>query len=164
MEIWEDVFQSVAEKNQACLILNLYGRGWSDATFVPMKLVMTRGDNKSVRSQWAHPDRDQYKRYMKLFQQTCKEHSGYLRSLFSTIFYFDFQSAPKSIELIEKLNIPILIIWGDQDSLIPVENAYRYYRLYKNSSLKIISGANHSLLIEHSKETIEAIKTFLRDK
>jgi pimeloyl-ACP methyl ester carboxylesterase len=243
MEIWEDVFQSVAEKNQACLILDLYGRGWSDAPFVPMnvdlfvsqlaellyalnlpyekynlfgvsmggvivqrftelypsrvsklilccsaglnavipskflmsilaipilgpmlfKLVMTRGDNKSVRSQWAYPDRDQYKRYMKLFQQTCKEHPGYLQSLFSTIFYFDFQSASKSIELIEKLNIPILIIWGDQDSLIPVENAYRYHRLYKNSSLKIIPGANHSLLIEHSKETIEAIKTFLYD-
>jgi pimeloyl-ACP methyl ester carboxylesterase len=124
---------------------------------------MTRGDNKSVRSQWAYPDRDQYKRYMKLFQQTCKEHPGYLRSLFSTIFYFDFQSASKSIELIEKLNIPILIIWGDRDSLIPVENAYRYHRLYKNSSLKIIPGANHSLLIEHSKETIEAIKTFLYD-
>ncbi len=125
---------------------------------------MARDDNKRIRSQWAFPDKDQYKRYIKLFQEACKEHPGYLRSLLSTIFYFDFESGFKLVESIEKLNIPILIIWGDQDSLIPVENAYRYHRLYKNSLLKVIPGANHSLLIEHSKEAIEAIKPFLNDK
>lgn len=125
------------------------------------KRVMQRADNKSVRSQWAFPDEDEYKQYMKLFQQTCRQHSGYLRSLFSTIVNFNFESALKSIEVIEKLNIPILIIWGDKDTLIPVENAYRYHKLYKNSSLTIIPGANHSLLIEHSNEAIETIKTFL---
>jgi pimeloyl-ACP methyl ester carboxylesterase len=127
------------------------------------KLVMQRGDNKSVRSQWAYPDADEYRKYMKLFQETCKQHPGYLRSLFSTIFHFNFQSASKSVEFIEKLKIPILIIWGDKDSLIPVENAYRYHKLYKNSSLTIVPGANHSILIEHSEPVIDAIKTFLRD-
>ena len=125
---------------------------------------MQRSDNKSVRSQWAYPDKDQYKKYMKLFQQACKQHPGYLRSLFSTISYFDFQASLKSIEVIEKLNLPILIIWGDKDTLIPVENAYRYHTLYKNSSLTIVPGANHSLLIEHSEQVIEAIKKFLKDK
>jgi len=243
MEIWQDVFQSLVNDNHSCLIFDLYGRGWSDAPFVPMnvdlfvsqlaellyalnlpykkynlygvsmggviiqrftelypskvsklvlccsagldlvtpskilmfllsipiigpalfKLFMQRSDNKNVRSQWAYPDRDEYKKFVKLFQKTCKEHPGYLRSLFSTIFDFDFRSGLKSVESIEKLNLPILIIWGDKDVLIPVENAYRYHKLYKNSSLTIIPGANHSLLIEHSQQAIEAIKTFLRD-
>ena len=242
MEIWQDVFQSLANDNHSCLVLDLYGRGWSDAPFVPMnvdlfvsqlaellyalnlpyekynlfgvsmggvivqrftelyptkvsklilccsaglntvtpsmilmyilsipvigpalfKLVMQRSDSKSVRSQWAYPDKEEYKKYADLFRKACKQHPGYLRSLFSTIFYFDFQSASKSTEFIAKLNIPILIIWGDKDSLIPVENAYRYHQLYKNSSLTIIPGANHSLLVEHSKPAIDAIKTFLR--
>jgi len=244
MEIWQDVFQSLVNDNQPCLIFDLYGRGWSDAPYVPMnvdlfvsqlaellyalnlpyekynlygvsmggvivqrftelypskvsklilccsaglnsvkppmilmsilsipilgpmlfKFVMQLGDSKSVRSQWAFPDNDKYQQYKNLFKETCKQHPGYLRSLFSTIFYFDFQSALKSVEFIEKLNIPVLILWGDKDTLIPVENAYRYHKLYKNSSLTIISGANHSLLIEHSKEAIKAVKTFLLDK
>jgi len=244
MEIWQDVFQSLVNDDHSCLVFDLYGRGWSDAPFMPMnvdlfvsqltellyalnlpykkynlygvsmggviiqrftelypskvsklilccsaglnslkpskilmvllsitiigpilfKLVMQRGDNKSIRSQWAYPDRDEYKKYMKLFQQTCKQHPGYLRSLFSTIFHFDFQSSLKSTEFIDKLNLPILIIWGDRDTLIPVENAYRYHKLYKNSLLTIVSGANHSLLIEHSEQAIQSIKTFLKDK
>jgi len=244
MNIWEDVFQSFINDNHSCLIFDLYGRGWSDAPYVPMnvdlfvsqlaellyalnlpyekynlygvsmggviiqrftelypskvsklilccsaglnvikpsnillsilsipiigpmlfKLFFQREDSKTIRSQWAYPDEDKYKIYTKLFKDTCKEHPGYLRSLFSTIFYFDFQSAIKSIEFIEKLNLPILIIWGDKDTLIPVENAYRYHKLYQNSSLIIIPGANHSLLIEHPKQAIEAIKTFLNDK
>jgi len=244
MEIWQDVFQSLVNDNHSCLVFDLYGRGWSDAPFVPMnvdlfvsqltellyalnlpyekynlfgvsmggaiiqrftelhpskvsklilccsaglnvvkppkilmlilsipiigpmlfKLVMQRGDNKSVRSQWAYPDKENYKKYMKLFQQACKQHPGYLRSLFSTISYFDFQAALQSIEVIEKLNLPILIIWGDKDTLVPVANAYRYHNLYKNSSLTIIPGANHSLLIEHSEQAIQAVKTFLKDK
>ncbi|CAF2522563.1 unnamed protein product [Rotaria sp. Silwood2] len=244
MQIWQDVFQSLVDDNHSCLIFDLYGRGWSDAPYVPMnvdlfvsqlaellyalnlpyekynlfgvsmggviiqrftelypskvsklilccsvglnvvrpsiflmsilsipiigpmlfKLVMQSGDNKSVRSQWAYPDKDEYKQYQKLFEQACKQHPGYLRSLFSTIFFFNFQLSLKTIEFIEQLNIPILIVWGDKDTLTPVENAYRYHQLYKNSLLNIIHGANHSLLIEHSKQAIEAIKPFLSDK
>ncbi|CAF1300370.1 unnamed protein product [Rotaria sp. Silwood1] len=244
MQIWQDVFQSLVDDNQSCLIFDLYGRGWSDAPFVPMsvdlfvsqlaellyalnlpyqeynlfgvsmggiiiqrftelypskvsklilccsaglnvvqpsmilmcilsipiigpmlfKLVMENGDNKTVRSQWTYPNKDEYKQYQKLFEQTCKQHPGYLRSLFSTIFHFNFLLPLKTIQFIEQLNIPILIIWGDKDTLTPVENAYHYHKLYKNSSLNIIHGANHSLLIEHSKQAIEAIKPFLLDK
>ncbi|CAF0864539.1 unnamed protein product [Rotaria sordida] len=127
------------------------------------KLVMQRSDNKSVRSQWAHPEKEEYKQYKKLFERMCQQHPGYLRSLFSTIFFFNFQLPLETIEFIEQLNIPILIIWGDKDTLISVENAYRYHELYKNSLLHIIHGANHSLLIEHSKQAIEVIKPFLSD-
>ncbi|CAF1434116.1 unnamed protein product [Adineta ricciae] len=244
MEIWQDVFQSLSNDNQSCLIFDLYGRGWSDAPDVPMnvdlfvsqlvellfalklshekynlfgvsmggyivqrftelypsrvsklvlccsaglnnpkpspvllsilsvpvlgpalfKLVMQRGDSDKIRSQWAYPGSDKYKQYVDLFLKACKHHPGYLRSLLSTILYFDFDSALNSIQTVNKLNIPILIIWGDKDTLIPVENGYRYHQLYKNSSLTIVPGANHSLLIEHSNEAIRAIKPFLNEK
>ena len=241
MQIWTDVFQSLANDKSPCLIFDLYGRGWSDSPSVPMnvdlfvsqlaellyaldlphekyhlfgvsmggviaqrftelypskvaklilccsaglnvvqpskmlmtilsvpvlgpmlfKLVMQRADSKSVRSQWAYPDKDDYRRYQQLFQETCQQHPGYLRALFSTVVNFDFQSALSIIPSIDKLNIPVLIVWGDKDALIPVDCAYRYHQLYKQSSLCIVPGANHSLLIEHPKEVIEAIETFL---
>ncbi len=128
------------------------------------KLFMQRSDNKSVRAQWAYPEKENYHKYTQLFQRTCREHPGYLRSLFSTVLNFDFHSALKSMEFIKQLNLPVLILWGDKDTLIPVEDAHRYHQAYKNSSLTIIPGANHSLLIEHSEQAIAAIKTFLREK
>lgn len=241
MDIWQDVFQSIVKDNHSCLIFDLYGRGWSDAPFVPMnvdlfvsqlaellyalnlpyekynlfgvsmgavivqrftelyptrvsklilcsaaglnnirpptlfmlilsipilgpvlfKLVMTQNDSRRVRAQWAYPEKDEYEQHKRLFKQTCLQHPGFLRSLYSTMFYFDFKSASKSIESIKKLNIPILIICGDKDTLTPVENAYRYHKLYKKSILHIVPEANHSLLIEHPQEALEAIKPFL---
>ncbi|CAF5043612.1 unnamed protein product, partial [Rotaria magnacalcarata] len=92
-----------------------------------------------------------------------EQHPGYLRALFSTLRNFDFESSLTSIEFIAKLNIPVLIIWGDKDLLIPVNNAYHYHRLYKNSSLTIIPGATHMLLLEHSAQIIDAVQAFFKD-
>ncbi|CAF4220305.1 unnamed protein product, partial [Adineta steineri] len=36
MEMWQDIFPSLVHDNQSCLVLDLYGRGWSDAPDVPM--------------------------------------------------------------------------------------------------------------------------------
>jgi len=239
MQIWRNVFQSVVEMDEPCLVFDLYGRGWSDSPNVPMtvdlfvsqltellyalnlsystynlfgvsmggvivqrfaelypqrvskmilccsagiqvvqppkillsclsipllgatvfKKIMTKPNNKSVRSQWAYPDRDAFREYEKLFRQACDEHPGYLRSLYSTIQSFNFQSIKRPLV---NFHGPILILWGDKDTLIPVENAYRYQQLYPHASFKIISGANHSLLIEHGDEAVETIRNFLQ--
>ncbi len=126
------------------------------------KFAMKRENERRDRLSWAFPDHEKYRNYKKLFKSGWQQHPGYLRALFSTLIHFDFESSSKSIEAISKLNLPILIIWGDKDPLIPVENAYRYHQLYKNSSLSIIPGATHMLLIEHSEPMIDAIKSFLK--
>jgi len=128
------------------------------------KFVMQRGNEKKDRLQWAFPDNGKYEQYKKLFKLGWQEHPGYLRALFSTLTNFDFEASSKSIEFIAKLNIPILIIWGDKDPLIPVDNAYRYHQLYKNSSLTIIPGATHMLLMEHSEQIMDVIRSFLKEK
>ena len=125
------------------------------------KLVMKNSDNKSVRAQWSFPDRDEYRQYQNLFKRTCRDHPGFLRSLLKTVLEFDFILTEDSIASIAQHRIPTLILWGEQDVLTPVQNAYKYHRLYQHSSLRVIKGANHSLLIEHPKETIEAIQEFL---
>lgn len=239
MEIWQDVYESFVRDNQACLIFDLYGRGYSDAPDVPMnvdlfvsqlaellyaldlpyekynlfgvsmggvivqrftqlhprkvsklilccpaglnikapsklimsllaipiigptafQLVMARGESKSVRDQWAYPGSDKYRTFMQLFRDACEQHPGYVRSLYSTVVNFDFRSYLNSTY---QFNIPILIVWGDKDALIPVQNAYDYKKLYKDAVLSIVPGANHSLLIEHPNESIEAMKAFLK--
>ncbi|CAF5003610.1 unnamed protein product, partial [Rotaria socialis] len=49
-------------------------------------------------------------------------------------------------------------------TLTPVQNAYRYHQLYKESILHIVPEANHSLLIEHPQEALDAIEPFLLDR
>lgn len=128
------------------------------------KAVMQRSNSKSVRAQWAYPDREKYREFMQLFHRACQEHPGFMRAIFSTVHNFDFQSMATSAESIAKLNLPTLILWGEKDFLIPVDNAYRYHQLYKHASMCIVPGANHSILIEHPKEAIAAIETFLKEK
>jgi len=127
------------------------------------KFMIKRENETKDRLHWAFPDDEKYKQYKKLFRLGWQQHPGYLRALFSTLTNFDFESSSKAIDFIAKLNLPVLIIWGDKDILIPVDNAYRYHRLYKNSSLTIIPGATHMLLIEHSEQVIDAIRTFLKN-
>ncbi len=130
---------------------------------IVFKFMIKRGNETKDRLQWAFPDDEKYKQYKKLFRLGWQQHPGYLRALFSTLTNFDFESSSKAIDFIAKLNLPVLIIWGDKDILIPVDNAYRYHRLYKNSSLTIIPGATHMLLIEHSEQVIDAIRAFLKN-
>ncbi|CAF1496273.1 unnamed protein product [Rotaria magnacalcarata] len=127
------------------------------------KHIITYTDDEKERSHWAFPDHEIYEQYKKLFKLGWEQHPGYLRALFSTLRNFDFESSLTSIEFIAKLNIPVLIIWGDKDLLIPVNNAYHYHRLYKNSSLTIIPGATHMLLLEHSAQIIDAVQAFFKD-
>jgi pimeloyl-ACP methyl ester carboxylesterase len=126
------------------------------------KFAIKLENEKKDRLSWAYPNSEIYRNYKKLFQSGCQQHPGYLRALFSTLIHFDFESSLKSIEVISKLNLPILVIWGDKDPLIPIENAYRYHQLYKTSTLSIIPGATHMLLLEHSEPMIDAIKSFLK--
>lgn len=122
------------------------------------KRIMQQTDSPTVRAQWTYPDRQDFREIQDLFQETCREHPGFLRSLYDTVRQFDFQSIQRPIANFHR---PILILWGDRDSLIPVENAYRYKELYPHASLKIIPNANHSLLIEHAEECVEAMRSFL---
>lgn len=133
--------------------------------FGPMvfKYIMTHHDDDKERLQWAFPDKEQYEFAKRLFRLGWQQHPGYLRALFSTVTNFDFESSLTSIEFIAKLNIPVLIIWGDKDKLIPVNNAYRYHQLYKNSSLTIIPGGTHMILLEHYETIIDATRKFFEE-
>ena len=127
------------------------------------KFRLQRENDKKNRSQWAYPDGERYEQYKKLFKSGWQQHPGYLRALYSTLRNFDFESSLATVKSVAKLNIPILIVWGDKDDLIPVDNAYRFHQLYKNSSLTVVPGATHMLLLEHSEPIIDAIREFFKE-
>lgn len=45
--------------------------------------------------------------------------------------------------LIREIDVPTLIVWGSDDSWIPVEQAHRLHELIRGSRLELIDGAGH---------------------
>jgi len=68
--------------------------------------------------------------------------------------------AYKEISSIEK---PTLILWGDQDQLIPVSNAERFHRDLPNDTLVILENSGHVPMEESPEQSLVAVKAFLTD-
>jgi pimeloyl-ACP methyl ester carboxylesterase len=61
-----------------------------------------------------------------------------------------------------QLDVPTLIVHGDSDVLIPVENAYTIAERISGSKLHIISGAGHGYPVQDPVGVHETITEFLR--
>jgi len=57
--------------------------------------------------------------------------------------------------------VPTLILWGDQDDIIPVEHAYRAHELMPGSRLEVFEGAGHFLHVEEPVKFVEALGDFI---
>ena len=68
----------------------------------------------------------------------------------------------KQSELINQINTPTLIIWGDQDQLIPVENAYEFQQNIKGSKLSILHNIGHVPMEETPTAFTEIVKGFIK--
>jgi len=57
--------------------------------------------------------------------------------------------------------VPTLIMWGDQDRIIPVEHAYVAHDLMPGSELVVVPGAGHFLPFEAPEPFLETLEGFL---
>ena len=60
-----------------------------------------------------------------------------------------------------EIQVPILLIWGDQDPISPVEVGEYLDKKFKLSQLKIIQNGQHDLANVHADECIEFIQQFI---
>ena len=75
-----------------------------------------------------------------------------------SIFKAGFKPNPEPIKTIQ---IPTLIIWGDQDQLINVSNAYLFNKDIKGSKLVVFQNVGHAPMEETPTKVAAAICTFL---
>ena len=68
---------------------------------------------------------------------------------------------PNIHEQIKTIQHPTLILWGEQDKLIPVENAYRFQADLPNDTLVILENSGHVPMEENPDENLVALKAFL---
>lgn len=62
---------------------------------------------------------------------------------------------------VEDIGLSSLIIWGDEDGLIPVEAGYAMDARMPNSELKVFEGIGHLPMEELPTETAAAVRSFL---
>jgi pimeloyl-ACP methyl ester carboxylesterase len=62
---------------------------------------------------------------------------------------------------LKKISIPTLIIWGDNDAIIPVECGTLFQKSIAGSKLEIIKNCGHSPAIEKPVEFMTAVNNFL---
>ena len=58
---------------------------------------------------------------------------------------------------------PTLIIWGENDLLIPVENAYKFQKDLPNNSLFLLDKCGHVPMEESPKESLKPVIDFLEN-
>ena len=62
------------------------------------------------------------------------------------------------------INQPTLIIWGDQDTVIPIKNGYKLHTEIRNSRFVILNDCGHVPPEEKSDIFTELVSEFCRDK
>ncbi len=63
---------------------------------------------------------------------------------------------------IKALIMPTLILWGEQDLLIPLEVAQKFHADLPNDTLVVFKNLGHTPMEEDAVATVAAVKTFLK--
>lgn len=64
-------------------------------------------------------------------------------------------------EKIKSIHTPTLIIWGENDELISVDDAYLFQKNIKGSKLEILKNTGHTPMEENPIKTAEIINSFI---
>ena len=68
-----------------------------------------------------------------------------------------------SVGRLQSLSIPVLILWGEEDTWIPVRYAYEFKKYLPNSKLMILPKCGHLPQEEKPVESLEYIREFLKE-
>ena len=66
-------------------------------------------------------------------------------------------------EDLKKIDVPALVIQGDADQIVPIDDSGRLSaKLMKNAALKVIAGAPHGLCTTHADVINQELLAFLQ--
>jgi pimeloyl-ACP methyl ester carboxylesterase len=60
-----------------------------------------------------------------------------------------------------KIELPVLVIWGQYDEIVPLHIGHRLHSALPDSELVVIPDSGHIPIEEHPHETVTAILNFL---
>jgi len=110
---------------------------------------------KKMKLDWLHDSaRDFY--YRLLHQHDYLKVSRTMKDTFRLVVEEDLSGCLPAIET------PTLIIWGEKDYIVPIEQAHRFHQAIKGSQLKIIKEIGHSPQLEAPEKLVELLQHFFQ--
>jgi pimeloyl-ACP methyl ester carboxylesterase len=74
--------------------------------------------------------------------------------------FWEHPTDPKFPRHLHRVTMPTLIVWGDEDKLMPVQQAQTWRKLIPNCEVMIVKGAGHIVQLD-KPEVVDAIGRFL---
>jgi pimeloyl-ACP methyl ester carboxylesterase len=74
--------------------------------------------------------------------------------------FWEHPTDPKFPRHLHRIKMPTLIVWGDEDKLIPVQQAQSWRKLIPGAEVVIVKGAGHLVHLD-KPETVGTIAKFL---
>ena len=66
-------------------------------------------------------------------------------------------------EEIKKINVPAILIWGDKDLAVPIDEAYILESLLDDAAVILYEGCTHYAYLERLNQTINVLNSFIGD-
>jgi pimeloyl-ACP methyl ester carboxylesterase len=85
---------------------------------------------------------------------------AFLRTLRSVVDYRG-QSVSALNRLHLSAELPTMVIWGDQDHIIPVEHAYAVQQALPSCRLEVLGGVGHFPHVERPDVVVDLISQFI---
>jgi pimeloyl-ACP methyl ester carboxylesterase len=74
--------------------------------------------------------------------------------------YWEHPGDPKFMRFLHRIKVPTMIVWGDEDKVIPVAHTDMWKKFIPAAEIKIYKGAGHLVHLE-KPEAVEAVGNFL---
>ena len=66
-----------------------------------------------------------------------------------------------SVAMLPLLDMPTLILTGDDDQVVPPANAQFLHTLIPGSRLRMFAGGGHLFMLSHREQTLSSLRAFL---
>ncbi|MDH5238361.1 MAG: alpha/beta fold hydrolase [Acidimicrobiia bacterium] len=125
-------------------------------------LFRDRGDaiSRSLHRRGLHAPRlaEMWRAYASLTQ--AENRAAFVRTL-RAVLDPGGQSVNATDRLYLAAAMPTMIVWGDDDPIIPIEHAYNAHATIAHSRLEIFEGAGHFPHVEQPERFVEVVRDFM---
>ena len=96
-----------------------------------------------------------------MFRSAHAQGPDHWKTLFTQLSHEIMEPTLPSLDDLRKITVPTLIIWGDRDQFLPIENAVELYRLIPNAELAVVPNADHFVTRTNTELFANLVKEFL---